>query len=198
MSLTVADNKSVLSQTGGGGIAPFYFVAVALGAMAIIFIYDYHKHGSKKYKNHERKIKMKKKITRIMTAMVLAVMMVFTAIPFASAATNANALDETKKVSFTLNCSKPGYTFTVYKVAELKTTENPYKTGYDSLIPSISDEILSGKTSNVLSALDGLSSIPSTASTVGTFTTSATSVKRLFQALLRVCTTLRLRTFLPV
>ena len=37
MSLTVADNKSVLSQTGGGGIAPFYFVAVALGAMAIIF-----------------------------------------------------------------------------------------------------------------------------------------------------------------
>ena len=126
---------------------------------------------------------MKKKITRIMTAMVLAVMMVFTAIPFASAATNANALDETKKVSFTLNCSKPGYTFTVYKVAELKTTENPYKTGYDSLIPSISDEILSGKTSSVLSALDGLSSIPSTASTVGTFTTSATSVKKTFSSL---------------
>lgn len=50
ISLSVADNKSVLSQTGGGGIAPFYFVAVALGAMAIIFIYDYHKHGSKKYK----------------------------------------------------------------------------------------------------------------------------------------------------
>ena len=44
-----------------------------------------------------------------MTAMVLAVMMVLTAIPFASAATNNNALDETKKVSFTLNCSKPGY-----------------------------------------------------------------------------------------
>lgn len=126
---------------------------------------------------------MKKKITRIMTAMVLAVMMVFTAIPFASAATNANALDETKKVSFTLNCSKPGYTFTVYKVAELKTTENPYKTGYDSLIPSISDEILSGKTSSVLSALDGLSSIPSTASTVGTFTTSATSVTKTFSGL---------------
>lgn len=126
---------------------------------------------------------MKKKITRILTATMLAVMMVFTAIPFASAATNNNALDETKKVSFTLNCSKPGYTFTVYKVAELKTTENPYKTGYDSLIPSISDEILSGKTSNVLSALDGLSSIPSTASTVGTFTTSATSVKKTFSSL---------------
>lgn len=54
MSLTVADNKSVLSQTGGGGIAPFYFVAVALGTMAIIFIYDYHKHGSKKYKKSRK------------------------------------------------------------------------------------------------------------------------------------------------
>lgn len=54
MSLTVADNKSVLSATGGGGIAPFYFVAVALGAMAIIFIYDYHKHGSKKYKKSRK------------------------------------------------------------------------------------------------------------------------------------------------
>lgn len=54
MSLTVADNKSVLSATGGGGIAPFYFVAVALGAMAIIFIYDYHKQGSKKYKKSRK------------------------------------------------------------------------------------------------------------------------------------------------
>ena len=54
ISLTVADNKSVLSQTGGGGIAPFYFVAVALGAMAINFIYDYHKHGSKKYKKSRK------------------------------------------------------------------------------------------------------------------------------------------------
>lgn len=54
ISLTVADNKSVLSLTGGGGIAPFYFVAVALGAMAIIFIYDYHKHGSKKYKKSRK------------------------------------------------------------------------------------------------------------------------------------------------
>lgn len=54
ISLSVADNKSVLSQTGGGGIAPFYFASVALGAMAIIFIYDYHKHGSKKYKKSRK------------------------------------------------------------------------------------------------------------------------------------------------
>lgn len=55
MSLTVADNKSVLSQTGGGGIAPFYFASVALGAMAIIFIYDYRKKGSKNKKFKNRK-----------------------------------------------------------------------------------------------------------------------------------------------
>lgn len=55
ISLTVADNKSVLSQTGGGGIAPFYFASVALGAMAIIFIYDYHKKGSKNKKFKNRK-----------------------------------------------------------------------------------------------------------------------------------------------
>ena len=53
ISLTVADNKSVLSQTGDGGIAPFYFVAVALGAIAIIFFYDYRK-GSKKYKKSRK------------------------------------------------------------------------------------------------------------------------------------------------
>lgn len=54
ISLTVADNKSVLSQTGDGGIAPFYFASVALGAIAIIFIYDYRKHGSKKYKKSRK------------------------------------------------------------------------------------------------------------------------------------------------
>lgn len=59
MSLTVADNKSVLSQTGGGGIAPFYFASVALGAMAIFFIYDYRKHGSKNKKSKIRKDKQK-------------------------------------------------------------------------------------------------------------------------------------------
>lgn len=54
ISLTVADKKSVLSQTGGGGIAPFYFASVALGALAIFFIYDYRKHGSKKYKKSRK------------------------------------------------------------------------------------------------------------------------------------------------
>ncbi len=54
ISLTVFDNKSVLSQTGDGGIAPFYFASVALGAMAIIFFYDYRKGSkNKKFKNRK-------------------------------------------------------------------------------------------------------------------------------------------------
>ena len=58
ISLTVADNKSVLSQTGDGGIAPFYFASVALGAMAIIFFYDYRKGSkNKKFKNRKENAK---------------------------------------------------------------------------------------------------------------------------------------------
>lgn len=54
ISLSVADKKSVLSQTGGGGIAPFYFASVALGALAIFFIYDYRKGSkNKKFKNRQ-------------------------------------------------------------------------------------------------------------------------------------------------
>lgn len=129
---------------------------------------------------------MKSKFTKVITSIIVVMMLILTAIPFASAATtNSNQLDESRKVSFTLKCAKPGYTFTVYKVAELKTTENPYKTAYDSLIPSISDEILSGKTSSVLAALDGITTMPSSASIVGTFTTSATSTTKTLSSLVQ-------------
>ena len=90
-------------------------------------------------------MKSKSNVFKIFTAMAVAVLMIMSAIPFASAATNNNILDTTKKVSITTKCAKPGYTFTVYKVAELKTTENPYQTGYTSLVPSISEDILRGK-----------------------------------------------------
>lgn len=128
-------------------------------------------------------MKSKNNVFKIFTAMAVAVLMIMSAIPFASAATNNNLLDDTKKVSITTKCAKPGYTFTVYKVAELKTAENPYQTGYTSLVPSISEDILTGKSSVVLAALDGIATMPSTASVVGTFTTSATSVTKTFSGL---------------
>ena len=128
-------------------------------------------------------MKSKNNVFKIFTAMAVAVLMIMSAIPFASAATNNNLLDTAKKVSITTKCAKPGYTFTVYKVAELKTTENPYQTGYTSLVPSISEDILRGKSSVVLAALVGIATMPSTASVVGTFTTSATSVTKTFSGL---------------
>lgn len=51
---TVKTGSVKLTKTGGGGIAPFYFASVALGALAIFFIYDYRKHGSKKYKKSRK------------------------------------------------------------------------------------------------------------------------------------------------
>lgn len=76
---------------------------------------------------------------------------IITAIPFASAAT---VLDETKKVSFTVNCSKPGYTFEVFRVADLKTTSgSTNETSYSPLFDSISSEVKAGNSKNILEAL---------------------------------------------
>ena len=58
---------------------------------------------------------MTKKLISIMLAVV---MLAALSIQFVSAATNT-ALDPTKKVSITLNCSKPGYDIAIYKIADL-------------------------------------------------------------------------------
>ena len=62
---------------------------------------------------------MKKYLAKTTSAFIIILTLIITAIPFASAAT---VLDESKKVSVTLNCSKPGYTFELFRVADLKTT----------------------------------------------------------------------------
>lgn len=80
------------------------------------------------------------------------------------------AIDSSEVIKFTVNCTKPGYTFTVYKVADLvSTTASPYETRYDSLIPEIADEILTGDTAALLAALDGVQTMPTTVETVGTY-----------------------------
>lgn len=60
---------------------------------------------------------MKSIFKKSMAVTIVVFMLILTAIPFASAAT---LLDESKKVSFTVNCDKPGYTFEVYEVAKQK------------------------------------------------------------------------------
>ena len=60
---------------------------------------------------------MKSIFKKSMAVTIVVLMLILTAIPFASAAT---LLDESKKVSFKVNCDKPGYTFEVYEVAKQK------------------------------------------------------------------------------
>lgn len=60
---------------------------------------------------------MKSIFKKSMAVTIVVFMLILTAIPFASAAT---LIDESKKVSFKVNCDKPGYTFEVYEVAKQK------------------------------------------------------------------------------
>lgn len=123
---------------------------------------------------------MNKKFTKIIMVMIIAVMMVMTTIPFASAAT---ALDTTQKTTITLSCAKPGYTFEVFKVANLTTSTSPYEVKYTSLVPAISSAVLNGNTATILKSLDNLDEIPSTAPSQGTWTTSNTSTTKTFNNL---------------
>ncbi len=95
-----------------------------------------------------------------MFTMLFAIIMVIAvSIPCVSAATSE--LTTTKKVSFTAECSKPGYEFSVYKIADLKTTSNPYSVKYDVKVSSgevqamVADGNLSdANRAKILNALD--------------------------------------------
>ena len=111
-------------------------------------------------------------LSKILISLLLVMTLMFTAIPFASAAT---LLDTDKTVSFTMNCNKPGYTFSVYKIATLSSNNtSPYETKYTSLVPTatsaaVTTAIKNGKTADLLSALDSIEKMPSGAVEVGTF-----------------------------
>ena len=123
---------------------------------------------------------MKNSFKKIFAVMMIAIMVIMSAIPVYA----DTLLDNNKTVSFTMNCTKPGYTFNVYKVATLSsTTSNPYETKYTSLIPSASSAnvtkaIVDGNTADLLASLDAVETIPTSAPVVGTFTTSATSTTK--------------------
>lgn len=91
----------------------------------------------------------------------------------------AELLNDSETVNISLNCSKPGYEFTIYKVAALEsTTTNPYKTSYNSLVPSATSAINQGKTANILKALDGTEELPATATVIGTFKSEITVTRK--------------------
>jgi LPXTG-motif cell wall-anchored protein len=113
---------------------------------------------------------------KILSLVMVAMLMCMVAIPAAFAAGN---------VSFTLNCSKPDYTFTVYKVADYAQSDsNAYGTQYNSLVSDVSNAILAGDmtsstaTSTLLAALDA-SSLEG-AETVGTYDSTTDGATKTF------------------
>ena len=112
---------------------------------------------------------MKKYFVKSFAIAMAIMMLLITAVPFVSAAT---LLDDTEKVSVTVNCDKVGYTFELFEVAALKTkTDSPYETYYEPLFDEISAEVKSGKTKDILDKLDvispALDPMPSTAISCG-------------------------------
>lgn len=130
---------------------------------------------------------MKKYLVKTTSAFIIILTLIITAIPFASAAT---VLDETKKVSVTLNCSKPGYTFELFRVADLKTTSGTTnETAYTPLFDSIATEVKAGNSKNLLAKLDSLSPIntamPTGAVSCGTFASTTSTTTKTFSSLVQ-------------
>ncbi len=119
---------------------------------------------------------MSKFIKKMFALIMIVSLFIFSSIPFVSA---APLLDGSKTVSFTLNCTKPGYEFTVYQVASLDSTSTtPYETKYNPLVSGIDNSILNGDTAALLAALDNVSDSDLEGLDQGTFTTSGTSTTK--------------------
>ena len=93
-----------------------------------------------------------------------------------------DAVNTVDPVSFEVTCDKPGYEFTVYKVADLVKTENPYEVRYDSLLTDIEDEIFEGNSEALLTELDKVDSSLLT-EVVGTYSTDVDGSSKLFENL---------------
>ena len=92
---------------------------------------------------------MNKYLKKSFTLFLITVMLILTAFSSVSA---ASLLDTSKKVSITLNCTKPGYTFEVFEVAKLtSTSQNTYETSYKALVDDIKDEIKAGSAAHPFS-----------------------------------------------
>lgn len=96
------------------------------------------------------------KTTKRLLALFLAVMLV--AMLGAMSVTAATgSFDPNAKVSFTMNCDKPGYTFTVYRVADTEEKLlNPYEASYKPLVSEINGYVAYGSHTNACKTLDAI------------------------------------------
>lgn len=144
--ITVPNNKSVMYNTGSIGTGIFYITGsiITVISLSIILIYLKRKRGVNKMK----------KAKKIMST-ILAVMICITAFSMFTVSASSD-LDTSKKVSISVACEKKGYTFEVFKVANLSSsaTAYNYETSYKPIIDGISNEIKAGDTKSLLNALD--------------------------------------------
>lgn len=115
-----------------------------------------------------------KRITSLVLAVLMIAMLAFTCVSVSAANT---PLDTAQKVSFTLNCNKKGYEFTVYRVADLRETTSPYEFKYNSRIANISDSVFEGKSQDIINDLDKLAEDVISVYAIGTFDTSSAATK---------------------
>lgn len=100
---------------------------------------------------------------------------------------SAAELDTTRKGTIGVTCTKPGYTFEIFKIATLDNTANTstssYDTTYTPLVSQVASAITAGNTESIVSTLDNLATVPNTAVSAGTWTSSASSTSHTFNNL---------------
>lgn len=112
---------------------------------------------------------MKNNVTKIM-AIVITILMVMAMIPMAAGAA-------TPDVKFTLNCTKPDYTFTIYQLATIDTATGIYTTNanIDSSIASlITDATTVGEEGSkaITTACDKITDAAKLGTAIGTYTSN--------------------------
>lgn len=113
---------------------------------------------------------MTKKISKIVSLVLLSALLILSALPCVSA---AELLDQSKRITLPVTCTKPGYTFEVFHVGNLVTSQSsPYETKYESLVPEINDAVLNGDTAQMIAALDQIETFPESAPSIGKFVTT--------------------------
>ena len=124
---------------------------------------------------------------RIFTILFAVIMVIAISIPCVSAANTA--LTTTQKVSFTVECTKPGYEFSVYKIADLKTSTTPYSVQYDVKVnnaavkAAVADGNLDdANRAKILNALDKDTALTG-ASIVGTYKVDSDGATKTFNNL---------------
>lgn len=100
---------------------------------------------------------MKKTISKIVASGLMIATVAMSSLVTASAATTpaSTILDPDKKVEFSMNCDKPGYTFEVYKIASLDTNaSSPYQTKYTPIVSTVADKEASEVFKNITNGID--------------------------------------------